>query len=142
MTSQDTGQSSRTASAPPLPPRGASASLLHPVDPDRDGKHPYQSHIFPSHDPRSSSQQSLVPEDGHDERRILLLVYVHGFMGTETSFKSFPAHVHNLLTITLADSHVVHSKIYPRYKTRQKINFATDDFSKWYDILFLIDCFD
>jgi hypothetical protein len=53
-------------------------------------------------------------------------------MGTETSFKSFPAHVHNLLTITLAESHVVHTKIYPRYKTRQKIQVATEDFSRWY----------
>lgn len=52
-------------------------------------------------------------------------------MGNETSFKSFPAHVHNLLTITLAETHVVHSKIYPRYRSRRHIEFARDEFSNW-----------
>ena len=61
----------------------------------------------------------------------MLLVYIHGFMGNETSFQSFPAHVHNLLTITLAETHVVHIKIYPRYKSRKAIDFARDDFSTW-----------
>jgi pimeloyl-ACP methyl ester carboxylesterase len=60
-----------------------------------------------------------------------LLVYIHGFLGTETSFKSFPAHVHNLLTTALAQTHVVYTKIYPRYKSRKNITFARDDFSKW-----------
>jgi pimeloyl-ACP methyl ester carboxylesterase len=60
-----------------------------------------------------------------------LLVYIHGFMGTETSFKSFPAHVHSLLTLMLADSHVVHTKIYPRYQSRKNISFARDAFSNW-----------
>jgi hypothetical protein len=85
-----------------------------------------------SHDPRSSSTHSLVPsESGRDGRRTLLLIYIHGFLGNETSFQSFPAHVHNLLTITLADTHVVHTKIYPRYKSRKAIDFARDDFSTW-----------
>ena len=52
-------------------------------------------------------------------------------MGNETSFRSFPAHVHNVLTVTVAESHVVHTKIYPRYKSRKAFEFATDDFSNW-----------
>ncbi|KAL2003599.1 hypothetical protein VTN02DRAFT_3145 [Thermoascus thermophilus] len=52
-------------------------------------------------------------------------------MGTETSFKAFPAHVHGLLANALAESHVVYSKIYPRYKSRRAMEFARDDFSKW-----------
>lgn len=52
-------------------------------------------------------------------------------MGNETSFKSFPAHVHNILTISLADTHVVHTKIYPRYQSRKNISFARDAFSNW-----------
>ncbi|KAL6704124.1 hypothetical protein ACN47E_008787 [Coniothyrium glycines] len=86
-----------------------------------------------SQDPRSSSTQSLVPDPASASagRRRLLLVYVHGFMGNETSFRSFPAHVHNLVTITLADSHVVHTKIYPRYRSRNALELARDDFSKW-----------
>ena len=52
-------------------------------------------------------------------------------MGNETSFQSFPAHVHNLLTVLLAETHVVHTKIYPRYRSKRSISFARDDFSRW-----------
>ncbi|KAK0259146.1 hypothetical protein LTS09_005970 [Friedmanniomyces endolithicus] len=84
-------------------------------------------------DPRSSSTQSLVPSlnNEQNERRKLLLIYVHGFMGNETSFRSFPAHVHHLLTVLLAETHVVHTKVYPRYRSKRNISFARDDFSRW-----------
>lgn len=86
-----------------------------------------------SRDPRANSTSSLVPsESGRDGRRTLLLIYIHGFNGNETSFQSFPAHVHNLLTIQLSETHVVHTKIYPRYRSRKSIEFARDDFSNWY----------
>jgi hypothetical protein len=65
-------------------------------------------------------------------RLTVLLVYLHGFMGNETSFRSFPAHVHNLVTVTLADTHVVHSKVYPRYRSRDSMELARDNFSTWY----------
>lgn len=52
-------------------------------------------------------------------------------MGNETSFQSFPAHVHNLLTVLMAETHVVHTKVYPRYRSKRKITFARDDFSRW-----------
>ena len=60
-----------------------------------------------------------------------MLIYIHGFMGNETSFRSFPAHVHNLLTLLLAETHVVHTKIYPRYRSKRNISFSRDDFSTW-----------
>ncbi|KAF2173351.1 hypothetical protein M409DRAFT_17290 [Zasmidium cellare ATCC 36951] len=83
-------------------------------------------------DPRSSSQQSLAPEPGEqNERRRLLLIYIHGFMGNETSFRSFPAHLHNLLAVLLEQTHVIHTKIYPRYRSKGHISNARNDFSKW-----------
>ena len=126
---------------PPLPPRGNSASASTPISVFRPPP-PYSaddakrseliSEAWRSHDPRSASTHSLVPsESGRDGRRTLLLVYIHGFMGNETSFRSFPAHVHNLLTISLSETHVVHTKIYPRYKSRKDITFARDDFGNW-----------
>ncbi|KAK0652065.1 hypothetical protein B0T16DRAFT_426688 [Cercophora newfieldiana] len=81
-------------------------------------------------DPRSSSTQSLLPSV-KDGRRTLLVVYIHGFMGNDSSFRSFPAHVHNFLRDALAETHVIHSKIYPRYKTYKAIDVARDNFSKW-----------
>lgn len=83
-------------------------------------------------DPRTSSTQSLLPSiRDHEDRRILLVVYIHGFMGNNTSFRSFPAHVHNYLKDALAESHVIHSKVYPRYKTYKAIDVARDNLSKW-----------
>lgn len=120
---------------PPLPPRTNSAQAPPPPPPyssDDAKRSELISEQWRSQDPRSSSTHSLVPsESGRDGRRTLLLVFIHGFMGNETSFQSFPAHVHNLLTITLAETHVVHTKIYPRYKSRKAIDFASDDFSTW-----------
>jgi hypothetical protein len=120
---------------PPLPPRQVSVPAPPPYSSDDARRSKLISEQWRSNDPRSSSTHSLVPSesgrDGRDGRRTLLLVYIHGFMGNETSFQSFPAHVHNLLTITLTETHVVHTKIYPRYKSRKAIDFARDDFSTW-----------
>ncbi|GKT49205.1 uncharacterized protein ColSpa_09386 [Colletotrichum spaethianum] len=85
-------------------------------------------------DPRSSSAHSLAPSTTDRDgvtRRTLLIIYIHGFYGNESSFRSFPAHVHNYLKETLAETHVVHSKIYPRYKTYKAIDVARDNFSQW-----------
>ena len=56
-------------------------------------------------------------------------------MGSEVSFKSFPAHVHNAVQQKLnrdeSSTHVVHTKIYPRYESRYRIQGARDAFSQW-----------
>jgi hypothetical protein len=120
------------ARPPPLPPRTSSAAPPPAYSSDDAKRSELISNQWRSNDPRSSSTHSLVPsESGRDGRRTLLLVWVHGFMGNEMSFQSFPAHIHNLLTITLTKTHVVHTKLYPRYKSRKAINFARDDFSEW-----------
>jgi len=86
-----------------------------------------------SGDPRRLSTDSLFPAEHQDRngRRKLLLVYIHGFMGDETSFQHFPAHVHSYLAALVAESHVVHTKIYPRYRSKNRIDFARDDFGRW-----------
>ena len=113
---------------PALPPRkGHNAS--NETRPDETAS--YGKTSLSRNDPRSSSQQSLHPELSTENRRKLLLIYVHGFMGNEMSFQSFPAHVHHLLTILLAETHVIHTKLYPRYPSRRKITYARDELSKW-----------
>ncbi|TKA30965.1 hypothetical protein B0A50_01933 [Salinomyces thailandicus] len=133
---------------PPLPPRQPSTtSSAHlPFDPppgysslalDTLTLNSNLSH--PSSDPRRSSTESLLPTAAaaasattpYPTRRRLLLIYIHGFMGNETSFRSFPAHVHHRLTVTLAPTHVVHTKLYPRYRSKRNITFARDDLSRW-----------
>ncbi|KAK8153705.1 hypothetical protein IWX90DRAFT_76609 [Phyllosticta citrichinensis] len=122
-------------SPPPLPPRHSRSRSDKPhLTPDPNA--PYSRGAEAGfHDPRSSSTQSLLPESPpayhHDPRRTLLMVFVHGFMGDETSFQHFPAHIHNIVTLTLAETHAVHTKIYPRYRSRRRIEYATEEFSKW-----------
>ncbi|SPO00723.1 uncharacterized protein DNG_03471 [Cephalotrichum gorgonifer] len=91
-------------------------------------------------DPRSSSTQSLVPTDsefrggsgpGSGSKRRLLLIYIHGFYGNTQSFNSFPAHLHAYLKEALSDTHAIHTKIYPRYKTYRAIGVGAENFSKW-----------
>jgi triacylglycerol esterase/lipase EstA (alpha/beta hydrolase family) len=97
---------------------------------EESGHHEY---IY-ARDPRSASTQSLVPSLPEYEERIrrkLLIVYIHGYMGNDLSFQSFPAHVHKYLQIHLAETHVIHTKIYPRYKTYKAIEVARDNFSAW-----------
>lgn len=119
----DRAEMSSSPSPPPYDPRSAAAAHLNP-------NHPYGGGASSS-DPRASSTQSLVPTETTRGRRKLLLVYIHGFNGDETSFRSFPAHVHNLLSVTLAETHVIYTKIYPKYQSRRTIEVARDNFSKW-----------
>ena len=115
----------RTAAGVSRPAQGADAYFPPPA---------YGYGGMASNDPRTSSAQSLVPSLPEYEevaRRTLLVVYIHGFMGNDTSFQSFPAHVHRYLRDALAETHVIHSKIYPRYKTYKALEVARDNFSRW-----------
>ncbi|KAK1247816.1 hypothetical protein MKX07_000704 [Trichoderma sp. CBMAI-0711] len=127
---------------PPLPPRNSSQLPPPPpysvVDKSRISPAsknqgiPKDAQILRSMDPRASSSQSLAPsESSSDTRRTLLVVYIHGFYGNDQSFHSFPAHVHNYLREALSETHVVHSKLYPRYKTYKAIEIARNNFSAW-----------
>lgn len=129
---EPTAGSSRPRIPPPLPPRQPSRQddvpppySLYDVDRAELASETWV------HDPRSSPMESISPSELREGQRTLLLIYIHGFMGNETSFQSLPAHVHNILTVALAESHVVHTKIYPRYKSRNSIEFARDNFSEW-----------
>lgn len=84
----------------------------------------------------SHSTLSLPQPQGYQttEKRRLLLIYIHGFMGSEASFHDLPLHVHDLLTGSLAESHVVYTRMYPRYKSQGEIQTAVDQFSAWYVI--------
>ncbi|KAL4757192.1 uncharacterized protein BDW70DRAFT_153564 [Aspergillus foveolatus] len=64
-------------------------------------------------------------------KRRLLLIYIHGFLASEGSFYQFPRKVHDLLMVSMPQTHVVYSKIYPRYKTRGSLQDARDAISQW-----------
>ena len=76
-------------------------------------------------------QSAAITPSSDESRRKLLLIYVHGFTGNETSFQSFPTDVHDLTSKQLVDAYTVQSIVYPKYKSRKKIDFARDEFSNW-----------
>ncbi|KAJ5884930.1 hypothetical protein N7495_009440 [Penicillium taxi] len=80
---------------------------------------------------RSQTSLSLPRPNVQATNRRLLLIYIHGFMGSEASFHDLPAHVHDLLTELLSESHAVYTRIYPRYKSHGDLSVAVDQFSAW-----------
>jgi hypothetical protein len=82
----------------------------------------------------SLSKLSLSRAEPGTGKRRLLLIYIHGFMGSEASFHDLPAHVHDLLTGLLSESHEVFTRIYPRYKSYGEMHVAAEQFSAWYVI--------
>ncbi|KAI7888796.1 uncharacterized protein EV154DRAFT_425029 [Mucor mucedo] len=59
----------------------------------------------------------------------LLLVFVHGFRGSDTSFKDFPNRLQTILTNTVKAD--VNAIVYPSYKTAGDLRVAVDNFSTW-----------
>ncbi|KAL8914365.1 MAG: hypothetical protein Q9171_000995 [Xanthocarpia ochracea] len=76
-----------------------------------------------------SRQSAAVGPSNNDSRKKLLLIYIHGFTGNETSFQRFPTDVHDLISKQLVATYTVQSIVYPKYKSRKKIDFARDEFS-------------
>lgn len=74
---------------------------------------------------------SFTTSDQNRKYRQLLVIYIHGFIGNDDSFQTFPLHVHKVLQRKLIATHQVYSKIYPRYKTYKAFHLARDDFSDW-----------
>ncbi|KAG1464683.1 hypothetical protein G6F46_009329 [Rhizopus delemar] len=59
----------------------------------------------------------------------LLLVFVHGFRGSDASFQDFPNRLQAILTNTLRLD--VEVDIYPSYKTAGELLMAVNNFSSW-----------
>ncbi|TGZ82473.1 hypothetical protein EX30DRAFT_363024 [Ascodesmis nigricans] len=115
-------------SYPPLPPRPT-----HTKSQSSGSSHLHIPYGLLAPDLRSVSQVSLCPnyETVPSQKRELLLIYIHGFLGNETSFQSFPAHLHNVLSSQIDPAYFVHTKVYPKFKTRHPISVATAQFSQW-----------
>lgn len=117
---------------PPLPSRSKSSIFGSSTRCSGSGPYGPYRNAGALNDPRTSSTQSLVSEESNQrDRRKLLVIYIHGFRGTDASFQSLPAHIHHLVAGTLSDSHTVHTKVYPRYHTRGDMKTLAEEFSNW-----------
>ena len=51
----------------------------------------------------------------HTKAELLLLVYIHGFKGTEETFREFPERLEHILSETVPDV-TVESRVFPAYE--------------------------
>jgi pimeloyl-ACP methyl ester carboxylesterase len=62
--------------------------------------------------------------------RVLLLCFLHGFKGTDNTFRDFPPDLEQQVAKRLPDHHV-QSVIYPKYETKGELAQATEAFVEW-----------
>ncbi|KAL7410976.1 hypothetical protein BDY24DRAFT_371693 [Mrakia frigida] len=61
----------------------------------------------------------------------ILLVFVHGFKGDDSTFKKFPERVNHIVQETFTESVIVESIVFPAYETKGDLGAATDAFIDW-----------
>ncbi|KAI9574668.1 hypothetical protein HD554DRAFT_2166134 [Boletus coccyginus] len=67
---------------------------------------------------------SPVPKD------VLLIVFVHGFKGTESTFENFPSRLKHVLSESEGDL-PVECLVFPAYETKGELNAAVVRFADW-----------
>jgi len=70
------------------------------------------------------SDTGSLPQD------LLLVVFIHGFKGTDTTFAKFPERLRHILSETIPNV-VVESIVFPAYETKGDLNAAVVRFADW-----------
>ncbi|CAK5265010.1 unnamed protein product [Mycena citricolor] len=63
-------------------------------------------------------------------RELLLLVFIHGFKGTDQTFRDFPERLQHVLTETVGNLDV-QCVVFPAYETKGDLNEAVVKFADW-----------
>ncbi|KAI9507555.1 hypothetical protein F5148DRAFT_1203927 [Russula earlei] len=61
---------------------------------------------------------------------LLLLVFIHGFRGNDSTFGDFPSRLEHILSETVQHT-LIESIIFPAYQTKGDLNTAVELFSDW-----------
>jgi len=61
---------------------------------------------------------------------LLLVVFIHGFKGDDTTFRSFPERLQHVLSETIKDI-IVESVVFPVYETKGELTAAVVAFADW-----------
>lgn len=75
----------------------------------------------------SNDDEPTVPRVPKD---LLLVVFIHGFKGTDSTFGSFPSRLEHILTETM-DNVAVECTVFPAYETKGELNVAVERFADW-----------
>ena len=71
-----------------------------------------------------------LPRTDAERKDLLLVIFIHGFKGTDTTFGDFPSRLEHILRETV-DHTVVESIVFPAYETKGDLNHAVIRFSDW-----------
>ncbi|KAG1752628.1 uncharacterized protein EDB91DRAFT_1243392 [Suillus paluster] len=61
---------------------------------------------------------------------LLLIIFIHGFKGTDTTFENFPARLEHVLKETI-ENLKVECILFPSYETKGQLNAAVEHFADW-----------
>ncbi|EKM59798.1 uncharacterized protein PHACADRAFT_206021 [Phanerochaete carnosa HHB-10118-sp] len=79
----------------------------------------------------SMSETNLGDELATDApQELLLVIFIHGFKGTDSTFAQFPERLQHVLSETIQNAHV-ESVVFPAYETKGELNAAVIRFSDW-----------
>ena len=65
--------------------------------------------------PTTPNESKSTTTEIHTKAELLLLVYIHGFKGTDESFRDFPERLEHMLSETIPDV-IVESRVLPAYE--------------------------
>lgn len=78
----------------------------------------------PALDENSGALIKPLPPD------LLLVVFIHGFKGTDSTFSSFPKRLEHVLSKSI-DNVVTECVVFPEYETKGDLTAAVEAFSEW-----------
>ncbi|KAH7887603.1 hypothetical protein F5I97DRAFT_1951604 [Phlebopus sp. FC_14] len=66
------------------------------------------------------------------QRELLLVVFIHGFKGTDSTFENFPSRLQHVLSDSLQNMSIqVECVVFPAYETKGELNAAVVRFADW-----------
>ncbi|GBE79435.1 hypothetical protein SCP_0206330 [Sparassis crispa] len=81
-------------------------------------------------DKSTSNTTTAAPTTEPLPSELLLVVFIHGFKGADTSFVEFPQRLQHILSEAIRDI-VVESVIFPAYETKGELDAAVVHFADW-----------
>ncbi|GJE84998.1 hypothetical protein PsYK624_010750 [Phanerochaete sordida] len=78
----------------------------------------------PLQSPATDKSAATAPQD------LLLIIFIHGFKGTDSTFGEFPERLQHVLSETISNVHV-ESVVFPAYETKGELNAAVIRFADW-----------
>ncbi|KAL4081614.1 hypothetical protein V8B97DRAFT_1913612 [Scleroderma yunnanense] len=73
---------------------------------------------------------NALPVAARIPKNLVLVIFIHGFKGTDSTFGSFPSRLQHILTETM-NNVIVDCIVFPAYETKGELNAAVERFSDW-----------